>query len=54
MRESSQQRYRMAYRGLTEREESEDARKGKALDERTAAVRRWISDDDDSVCRSID
>ena len=26
----------------------------KALDDRNAAVRRWIDDDDDACCRGID
>lgn len=52
MRESSQQHYRMTYRGLTEREAAEGKRK--ALDERSAAVRRWIDDDDETAVRGID
>jgi len=32
----------------------EDTRARKALDERWQAVRRWISEDDESCCRGID
>jgi hypothetical protein len=55
MRESSQLHYRMAYQGLTEREQDE-AKLRKAIDERTAAVRRWIDDEDDDepAVRGID
>ncbi len=55
MRESSQQHYRMAYQGLTEREQDESKMR-KALDERTAAARRWIDDDDNDepAVRGID
>jgi hypothetical protein len=54
MRESSQQHYRMAYQGLTKREH-DDAKRRKILDERAAAVRRWIDDDEDeNACRGID
>lgn len=52
MRESSQQHYRMTYRGLTERELEQAKRK--AVDERAAAVRRWIDDDDEAAVRGID
>ena len=55
MRETSQQRNRrrLTYEGLTQ-QESEASRKAKPIDERVAAVRRWIDDDDDSACRGID
>jgi len=32
----------------------DDVRARKAADERNAAVRRWIDEDDDSCCRGID
>jgi hypothetical protein len=32
----------------------DDARARKAIDDRWQAVRRWISEDDDSCCRGID
>jgi len=31
-----------------------DARSRKAVEDRNAAVRRWIDEDDDSCCRGID
>jgi hypothetical protein len=33
---------------------AEDARAEKAVDDRLAAVRRWIDEDDDACCRGID
>jgi len=54
MRETSQRnRQRPTYQGLTQ-VESDTRHKAKASDERAAAVRRWIDDDDDSACRGID
>jgi len=53
MRDSTDRQRRSTHHP-TQREVDE-ARVHKAMDERRAAVRRWIDDDDDdAACRSID
>lgn len=55
MRESTErQRRKTFFQSLSYQGTGDGARMRKAMSERCAAVKRWIDDDDDSVCRGID
>ena len=54
MRETNQRDRRKTTHPRLTQPESEHDRSHKAVDDRVAAVRRWIDDDDDSACRGID